>query len=91
MYTYIEQFIDELGSLHVFKEHFTEQLEASQYLFERYTHNKNKIFKTTSEEDIFEQFPQNKVSLNIKENKFILHALNGVLTGTITITDDYMI
>ena len=91
MYTYLEQFIDEDGSLQFFRQTFAEKTVAIDYLFERYNINKDKIFKTTNEEEISENFNQRLARISFKEDKFVIHAVNGVLSGLVFAVIDYTI
>lgn len=91
MYTYLEQFIDEDGGLQFFRHFFAEKTVAINYLFERYNINKAKIFKTTSEEEISENFNKRLAKISFNEDKFVIHAENGVLSGLVYAIIDYSI
>jgi hypothetical protein len=91
MYVYIEQFIDEDGSVQFFKNILTDKETAMQYLSERYTLNKSKIFQAVDEEGILQAFPGTVTRINFNDEKFVIHAVNGVLTGIVFPILDYSI
>lgn len=91
MYAYVEQFIDEDGSVEFFKKILTDKESAVQHLSERYTLNKSKIFQAVDEEEILQSFPDNVTRISFKDDKFVIRAVNGVLTGVVFPILDYSI